>query len=54
MFPEVTATIPGARSVDQVKQNVAAAELPPLSDAAMAKVREVYDRLIRAQVHERW
>jgi aryl-alcohol dehydrogenase-like predicted oxidoreductase len=54
MFPEVTAAIPGARTPNQAEQNTRAADLPPLSDAAMAKVRAVYDSLIRGQVHDRW
>jgi aryl-alcohol dehydrogenase-like predicted oxidoreductase len=54
MFPEVTAAIPGARTASQVEQNVGAAARPPLSSATMAKVREVYDRLIRGNVHDRW
>lgn len=53
-FPEVTAAIPGAKKVTQVDENVRAADLPPLSDASMARVRDVYDRSIRPSVHERW
>ena len=53
-FPEVTAAIPGAKKVTQVDENVRAADLPPLSDAAMARVRDVYDSSIRPSVHERW
>jgi aryl-alcohol dehydrogenase-like predicted oxidoreductase len=53
-FPEVTAAIPGAKSVSQVEDNVLAADLPPLSDAAMAHVQDVYDRAIRPSVHPRW
>ena len=54
MFPEVTAAIPGARNETQAADNMRAVELPPLADAAMARVREIYDRSIRAQVHGRW
>ena len=54
MFPEVTAAIPGARNAPQVEDNVNAAELPPLSDADMARVRAVYDTHIRSLVHARW
>jgi aryl-alcohol dehydrogenase-like predicted oxidoreductase len=53
-FPEVTAAIPGARNPEQVEGNVRALELPPLPDAAMAEVRAVYDRHVRALVHDRW
>ena len=54
MFPEVTAAIPGARTPQQAEDNVRAAELPALSDEVMAAVRAVYDRELRAAVHERW
>ena len=54
MFPEVTSTIPGAKSPEQAENNVKAAELPPLSDETMQRVREVYDTYIRYQVQDRW
>ncbi|MDB4881795.1 MAG: putative oxidoreductase, aryl-alcohol dehydrogenase like protein [Gemmatimonadetes bacterium] len=54
MFPEVSAAIPGARNVQQTEDNVRAAELSALSDADMARVREIYDRYVRAGVHSRW
>ena len=54
MFPEVTTAIPGARTTRQAEENVHAADLPPLSEEAMALARDVYDRLIRPGVHERW
>jgi aryl-alcohol dehydrogenase-like predicted oxidoreductase len=54
MFPEVTATIPGAKNPQQAEDNTRAAALPPLSDATMQAVRAIYDRHIRAQVHSRW
>ena len=54
MFPEVTTAIPGARDPQQAEDNVRAAELPPLPEVAMARVREVYDSRVRAAVHERW
>lgn len=54
MFPEVTAAIPGAKNPEQAQGNVDAATLPPLSDETMQRVREVYDKYIRAQVHHRW
>jgi aryl-alcohol dehydrogenase-like predicted oxidoreductase len=54
MFDAVTCAIPGAKRPSQVEENIRAAELPPLSEAQMVKVREVYDQRIRAQVHQRW
>ncbi len=53
-FPEVTTTIPGARNPRQAEDNVRAADLPPLPDGAMARVHDVYDRHVRASVHDRW
>ena len=54
MFREVTAAIPGARDSEQVEANVGAAALPPLSAAALAEARAVYDRHFRAAIHSRW
>jgi len=54
MFDAVSCTIPGAKRPAQVEENVRAAELPPLTPEQMTKVREVYDRYIRDQVHHRW
>jgi aryl-alcohol dehydrogenase-like predicted oxidoreductase len=54
MFPDVTAAIPGARSVQQTEDNVRAADLPPLSDDAMRRVSDVYDKYVRSLVHHRW
>ena len=54
MFDAVTSTIPGARRPSQAEANVAAADLPPLSDATMEAVRDVYERHIRPQLDSRW
>jgi aryl-alcohol dehydrogenase-like predicted oxidoreductase len=50
----VSTVIPGARNAEQVSSNVAAAELAPLRSAQLDGVRDVYDRLIREHVHDRW
>jgi aryl-alcohol dehydrogenase-like predicted oxidoreductase len=50
----VSTVIPGARNPEQVSGNVAAAALSPLRTAQLDGVREVYDRLIREHVHDRW
>ena len=52
--PGVTTVIPGARNPEQARQNAAAADLPPLSDATLAAIADLYDRRVRAQVHDRW
>jgi aryl-alcohol dehydrogenase-like predicted oxidoreductase len=54
MFDEVTCAIPGAKREQQVKENVSAADLPPLSETTMAAVHELYQRRISAQVHHLW
>jgi aryl-alcohol dehydrogenase-like predicted oxidoreductase len=52
--PGVTTVIPGARNVEQVRGNVAAADLAPLTDSQLADLERVYDERIRAHVHDRW
>jgi aryl-alcohol dehydrogenase-like predicted oxidoreductase len=52
--PGVTTVIPGARTVEQVRGNVAAAALPPLTDSQLSDLERVYDERIRAHVHDRW
>jgi aryl-alcohol dehydrogenase-like predicted oxidoreductase len=52
--PGVTAVIPGARTVEQVRGNVAAASLAPLTDGQLADLERVYDERIRAHLHDRW
>jgi aryl-alcohol dehydrogenase-like predicted oxidoreductase len=52
--PGVSTVIPGARNPEQAEQNAAAAGLPPFSDADLAAIADLYDRRIRAQVHNRW
>jgi aryl-alcohol dehydrogenase-like predicted oxidoreductase len=54
MFDAVTCAIPGAKHPKQVEDNVRAADLPLLSDSVMRKIREIYDRRIRSQVHHLW
>jgi aryl-alcohol dehydrogenase-like predicted oxidoreductase len=54
MFGGVTCAIPGAKRPSQVEENVVAADLPPLTDATMKGVRDLYDRFARALVHQRW
>ena len=52
--PGVTVVIPGARTPDQARANAAAASRPPLPAATLGAVRDVYDELIRPQVHDKW
>jgi aryl-alcohol dehydrogenase-like predicted oxidoreductase len=50
----VTVVIPGARNPAQAVANAAAAGLAPLPESTLAAVRDVYDQLIRGQVHDKW
>jgi aryl-alcohol dehydrogenase-like predicted oxidoreductase len=52
--PGVTCVIPGARTVEQVASNAAAAAAPPLSAETLGAIQDLYDRRIRADVHARW
>jgi aryl-alcohol dehydrogenase-like predicted oxidoreductase len=52
--PGVTVVIPGARNPEQARGNAAAAALRPLPSETHEALREVYDALIRPQVHDRW
>ena len=52
--PGVSTVIPGARNASQVRGNVAAAELDPLTDELLDGLRAVYDEEIRTHVHDRW
>ena len=54
MFDAVTCAIPGAKHVQQARDNAAAADLPALSAETMSAVAEIYDTRIRALVHDQW
>ena len=54
MFDAVTVVIPGARNPAQAISNAEAADLAPLSDELMGKIRDIYDQDIKPYVHQRW
>jgi len=54
MFEAITCAIPGAKRPAQAEQNASAADLPPLSEETMRKVKELYDRQIKPLVHQYW
>ena len=54
MFDAVTCAIPGAKRPSQVEENIAAADLAPLSEETMRRVREIYDLRIRELVQYYW
>jgi aryl-alcohol dehydrogenase-like predicted oxidoreductase len=54
MNKAVTAAIPGAKTPEQARANAAAADLAPLSPAAMERIAQLYEDRIRPLVHQRW
>jgi aryl-alcohol dehydrogenase-like predicted oxidoreductase len=54
MFDAVTCAIPGAKRPAQVEENVRAADLPMLPDETMRRVKELYEKRIKALVHQYW
>jgi aryl-alcohol dehydrogenase-like predicted oxidoreductase len=54
MHPAVSCAIPGGKNPAQVEDNVAAADMPPLSEETMQRAQEIYDSCVRAEVHHRW
>ena len=54
MHDGVTTAIPGAKTSEQAQANAAAADLPPLDEATLERIRELYDKRIRPLVHQRW
>lgn len=54
MFEAITCAIPGAKYSAQVEENCRAADLPPIPEATMQQVGEIYDRFIREKIHHYW
>lgn len=54
MFDAVTCAIPGGKRPGQVAENCHASELPPLTDQAMATIRQMYESKIRPLIGDRW
>jgi aryl-alcohol dehydrogenase-like predicted oxidoreductase len=50
----VTTVIPGARSATQARENAAAGAVPPLGAQFNAAVQALYDRRLRASIHDLW
>lgn len=48
--PEVTTVIPGATKIEQVKSNVAASDLPALSQDVHQRLRALYDSKIKPKI----
>jgi len=54
MNPDVSCVIPGGKNPDQVRQNTNSSKIESLSDEIMAGVQEIYNELIRSEVHQLW
>jgi aryl-alcohol dehydrogenase-like predicted oxidoreductase len=53
-FPAVTCAIPGAKRATQVTENIAASDLPELTEASLKEIARVYDGKIKPLVHHFW
>jgi aryl-alcohol dehydrogenase-like predicted oxidoreductase len=54
MHSAVSCAIPGAKRPEQVEDNLAAAEMPPLSGETMQRISDIYDHHVRPEVHHLW
>jgi aryl-alcohol dehydrogenase-like predicted oxidoreductase len=54
MFDAVTCAIPGGKRPEQVADNCAASDLPTIPRESMDAIQRIYEKNIRASVHERW
>lgn len=54
MFNEVSCVIPGASKVDQVISNLETESIPDLTKDQMKKINNIYEKLIKPLVHQRW
>lgn len=52
--PEVSVVIPGGKTPEQVADNTKASDLKPLTKSVHKEITEIYDDLIKTQVHNRW
>jgi aryl-alcohol dehydrogenase-like predicted oxidoreductase len=54
MQEAVSCTIPGAKRPEQAEENARAADLPPIDEATMRQIEDIYRRLVRPSVHHYW
>ena len=50
----ISCTIPGAKRPSQVEDNCRASDLPDLSEEVMVGIRDIYEKYVKADVHQRW
>ncbi len=54
MNEAISVVIPGAKNAEQVRANLSAAALAPLSPETMDRIRSIYGARIKTSVHQRW
>ena len=54
MHNEVSAVIPGASRAEQVSLNLRAEDISDLTESQLAAVDDIYNKFIRADVHNNW
>ncbi|MFT7031661.1 MAG: aryl-alcohol dehydrogenase-like predicted oxidoreductase [Cyclobacteriaceae bacterium] len=54
MFDEVSTVIPGASKPEQLRSNIGASTLPALSQEQMNGVKNIYEKYVKKEVHQRW
>lgn len=54
MHPAVSTVIPGAKRASQAIENAQASLLQALDQSTMDSIADIYERLVRPQVHHRW
>lgn len=54
MFDSISCVIPGASNQLQAEGNALASSLPPFTNEQMEKVKEVYNKYIKKDVHNLW
>lgn len=54
MHDAVSCVIPGASNPEQVTGNLEASNLPDLAPEEMVKIQQIYDNMIRGEVHHLW
>ncbi len=54
MHDAVSCAIPGAKRPSQAEENAEAADLAPIPQQTMEKIRQIYKKRIKSQVHHLW
>ena len=51
---EISCVIPGASKPEHIITNLSAYNLPELSEKQISDMNEIYTRLLKPEVHQRW